>query len=107
MTLTKSKRSINIRYYFQTFIMLGKFSFYLIVLHLALAHFILLIYMMTLRIQHVNAKSVKNVGDTNTSMWSRILHVDIPPIFLIVGLVCFYLRLVVLLKIQVTEKTTA
>lgn len=87
--------------------MLGKFSFYLIVLHLALAHFILLIYMMTLRIQHVNAKSVKNVGDTNTSMWSRILHVDIPPIFLIVGLVCFYLRLVVLLKIQVTEKTTA
>jgi len=37
----------------------------------------------------VNAKSVKNVGDTNTSMWSTILHVDIPPIFLIACLVWF------------------
>jgi len=45
VTLTKGKQSINIRYDFQTFIMLGKFSFYLIVLYLALANFILLDYL--------------------------------------------------------------
>lgn len=53
----------------------------------------------------MNAKSVINVGDTNISyimsIWSIIFHAGILPTFLFVGLVCFYLRLVVFLKIQI------